>query len=823
VLENWGLTDNVATAAGAAVVACEPGVVTITDPDLFAPGQEARTELFARRVLRVPELRTLQIDPASATATLRYRTPFFNAKAVVERFADAVASGEGLDETHLPPWRPGEPVVFYRYGGVVSTLEILSLNRRWLRARHPAIACEPATAKRIEEALWAAPGVLEVAISPTTATIEVRFDPAMATGAALLRVVETTLLALPGLPAVPNPGQPDFISSLVTLGVSAVGEFVVPALLPASAALLVWSNVDTLRAGTEQVRDGKLGLPVLYSSIVVFTLLSSSFFSAAVMFWFFRYWERCYGSDLAEENAALLGEVNTVPAYARVVDTDDVERLVPSSEVEPGQHVRVLAGETIPVDATVVSGAALLNEPAPGARDSPTVRLPGNEVLASRQVLAGRLDLTAVRNAQGSHAAQLGRALLATTIPVSSAWTLTREAEAFATRTVLPTMAAAAGGLLVGGTAATTSILRVDYATGIGLAETLRMLRLNRIAMRHGALVRIRALDHLAADAWIVLDDHAELNEPECDLAEIRVWGLSEEQLFPAIAAAGAWLGDARGPALMRACAARGLIARRAELQDIDKAGVAIKYGRHIVRLCGHQNRATLSPLRVEVDAAEVATLRFRRSDHLPAAVTVRQLQRAGLRVFLASSRAPEDAARIARQLGADAYAGMLDDDSRCNLLRKLQERGDAVLHVRDTAVLPYTRDNYVSIGLAGSQGIRHDADIVLLGRSIAPLPTLVALARDHVAQSRQDRWTIIGLNLASVAGVFAFGLTGLTVVLISNLATYLARDRARQALDEAKADPSVGANVPWSADDVDDISAGRFSAEAPEPEQMRA
>jgi cation transport ATPase len=809
--------------ASAAVVAYEPGVVIITDSNLFAPGQGARAELFARRVLRVPELRTLEIDPASTTAIVRYRTLFLNAKAVVERLADAVAGGEELGETHMPPWRPGEPVVFYRYSGVVSTLEILSLNRRWLYARHSSIAREPATAKRIEEALWAAPGVLEVALSPTTATIEVRFDPAMTTGAVLLRLVETTLLALPGLPAVPNPGQPDFSGPLVALGVSAVGEFVVPAVLPAATALLVWNNVDILKAGTQQVRDGQLGLPALYSAVAVFTLLSSSFFSAAVMFWFFRYWERCHASDLAEENAALLGEVNTIPAYARVVGADDLESLVPSSEVEPGQRVRVLAGETIPVDGTVVSGAALLEERAPGAGDGQTVRRAGDEVLASKRVLVGRLDLTAIRNAQGSHAAQLGRALLTTTIPAPSAWTLTAEAEAFATRTMLPTMAAAAGGLLVGGTAAATSILRVDYATGIGLAETLQMLRLNRIAMRHGALIRTRALDHLTACAWVVLDDHAELNESECDLAEVRVWGLPEDQLFPAIAAAGAWLGDARGPALIRACAARGLVARRAKLQDIDKAGVAIKYGRHVVRLCGHENHSALSPLRVEVDDAEVADLRFQRSDHMPAAVTVRQLQRAGLRVFLASSRAPEDAACIARQLGADGYAGMLDDHSKCNLLRKLQERGDAVLHVRDTAVLAHRRDNYVSIGLPGSQGIRHDADIVLLGRSIAPLPALVALARDYVAQSRQDRWTIIGLNLASVAGVFAFGVTGLTPILMSNLATYIVRDRARRALDEAKVDPAIGADLLWSAGDVDDISSVRVSAEVPEPGHMRA
>jgi hypothetical protein len=93
----------------------QPGALTISDPGVFAPGQEARTQLFARRLLRVPELRSLEIDPTRATATLRYRPPLGDAAAVIARFA-AAACGEPMDETQLPPWLPGEPVTFYRRG-----------------------------------------------------------------------------------------------------------------------------------------------------------------------------------------------------------------------------------------------------------------------------------------------------------------------------------------------------------------------------------------------------------------------------------------------------------------------------------------------------------------------------------------------------------------------------------------------------------------------------------------------------------------------------------------------------------------------------------
>ena len=701
-------------------------------------------------------------------------------------------------------------------------MEILALSRSRLFARHPALKREAATARQIEEALRAPSGVKEVTISVAGATLEVRFDPAQASGPALLRLVETTLLELPDRPEAPNAENPSFAAAHLALGVSAVGEFVAEIVLPGAAALLVWNNVGTLRAGTEQIREGKLGLPVLYSAIVGSTLLSGSLFSAALMFWFFRYWERQYRNDMAEENAALLGEVHAVPPQARVVTDDGREQLAPSSQVDVDQRLLVLAGETIPVDAKVVSGAALVNEILPDGDLGRVARMPGDEVLAGSPVLAGRIELAALRSGRRTRAARLAHAMLSATVPAPSSFTLTREAEAFGDRAVPPTLVAAAVGLFAGGAPMAGAILRPDFATGIGLTADLNELRVNRVAMRHGALVHTRgALDRLGASAWVVLDDCDWLAETECELAEFRVRGIGEEQLLPALAAAGAWLGDARGRAIAHACAARGLVARRAALHDIDEAGVAIDYGRHVVRLRGCGDRADLPPLRVDVDGVEAAYLRFRRNGRSPAAATVRQLQRSGLRVFLASGRLPTDAARVARQLGVDQHAGSVDNHAKCGLLHKLQESGAVVMHVRDGPALPYAWSNYVSVAPAGAEGIQHDADIALFSRSIQALPGLVALGRDNAAQRRADRWTVIVPKVLAAVGVFAFGFTGLTVVMISNLATYIAYSRAQRALAAARDNSSFDPNLTSFACGSEDLAPD--PAADLTPEEMRA
>ena len=400
-------------------------------------------------------------------------------------------------------------------------------------------------------------------------------------------------------------------------------------------------------------------------------------------------------------------------------------------------------------------------------------------------MLAGDLELAALRIGLQTRAADVARSVLATTAPEPGAWALNRNAEAFADRTVLPTLAAAGLGFLVGGTGTAGAILRPDYATPVGLTAPLETLHDVRIALRHGAVIRSdQAMRRFAACSWVVLDDHDALREADTELAELRLGPIPENQLLPAPAAAGVWLGDPRGAALVRACRSRGLIARRAGLREIEANCVAIDYGRHVLKLRGAVDRSGLSPLRVEVDGVDVAGLRFRRAAHLAATVSVRRLQRAGMRVLLASEQPPDAVAPLAQRLGVDRYLGAMDAGFRRNLLRALARRRIRTVHAH-LGTPPIELDQeHVSIALDGADGIdRHDADIVLFGTSIEALPALAVLARESAARTTRVRRMAMAPNLACVAGAFAFGLTGLAVVVISNLGTSLVYNRTRRAL----------------------------------------
>jgi len=580
----------------------------------------------------------------------------------------------------------------------------------------------------------------------------------------------------------------NFAPANVSLGVAATGEFVLPIVTPVTAAMLVLSNLETFRDTAHQAREGKFGLPLLYTSIVGVTLATGQFLSAALMFWCFRYWEHRYRRDLAVENQALLKQTVGSPGEVRILADSDETGLVPKDTVVAGQRVRVLAGEIVAIDARVLGGAALVDEAAVRGSQAPVRRITGDQVLAGSRLIAGALDLEVLRSGDETQAARIAQCITETTMPTPRSWALNRDAEEFAGRAVAPTFIAASAGLVVGDLNTAAAILRPDYATGVGLAAPLETLRDVKFAIRNGAVIRsASAFGRLATISWILLEDHEALHDAQCEVAVLRANRSDENEVLLVAAAAGVWLGDGRGSALAQACRERGLIVRRADLREIDSRGVTVDYRGHAVRLHGDSISGAdpLLPLAVELDGIEVAGIRFRRNGRLMAAATVRRLQRRGLRVFLASERSAEAAATLASRLSVDRHWSGMRVDDKVQLLRSLRQNGVAAVFVGDCkAGAAASREAHLAIALAGDDALGWErSDIVLLGPSIASLPDLFELARDHTKRVALARHMVMAPNLLCVFGAFAFGWTGLAAVFVSNFGTSMVYGRAMRSL----------------------------------------
>jgi Cd2+/Zn2+-exporting ATPase len=148
-----------------------------------------------------------------------------------------------------------------------------------------------------------------------------------------------------------------------------------------------------------------------------------------------------------------------------------------------------------------------------------------------------------------------------------------------------------------------------------------------------------------------------------------------------------------------------------------------------------------------------------------------------------------------------------MSPDDKIQVLRDLRQQA-AVAYVGDSLKqAPVAPDAHLSIAVGGAHapvevGLdREQPEIVLLAPSIAPLPALLALARDRVRRTKRARYAIIAPNLFSVAGAFAFGLSGMAVVIISNLGTSIVYNRAKRSLRLAANGGAVPIEAAWEDD----------------------
>ena len=88
--------------------------------------------------------------------------------------------------------------------------------------------------------------------------------------------------------------------------------------------------------------------------------------------------------------------VHLTPQTARVL-TEDGEKIVQAEEVKVGDRIRVLPGETIPVDGVIGSGQTSINQAVMTGESLPVDKTVGDDVSSGTVNLFGAFDMKAVK------------------------------------------------------------------------------------------------------------------------------------------------------------------------------------------------------------------------------------------------------------------------------------------------------------------------------------------------------------------------------------------------------------------------------------------
>lgn len=747
----------------------------ICDPALFGATSNPDGRIFLQRALTLPEVVSVAIHPERQIAAIRFECAAESRKGFLERFLSAIEGELATPENPNVDWAWNESNAYWiRQGSEIQKLDLRFPSEDSLLFRHAALSgASSALALKIQGKLGEKSGIRGLHHQPDASSILINFNPRRIKPARIETEIVAAMVEPYPVTTIADPSAVPMTVSTTTVGLSTVGELLLPVVTPVAAGVLIATNLHIVKDAASQLTRGKVGVPLFHTALLTCSIVTGQVLAFALTDWSLRYWQRRWRNQLALETEETLQE--TLPSLMQIRNIGDngVERLTSPDAIRPGDRLRVLAGEVIPADGEVILGTALVDETLITGAPHPVRKYAPQEVFAGSRVLIGPIEFRVRRAGMDTCAARIAEEISRTATLIPMEKSLTAKAEALGDKTALPTLATAGVGWMAGSLITVGAILHQDWVSGPYLAIPLVTLQHIREALALGAVTRHpSALLRLSESQFLVLDgDDARLYAKGVVLKEIHSTLKHHDALLQTVAGASLFLGDSRANALQTAAAEQGLAVRQPDLVRLEPALIEIEQGHHRVVLRMADN-ASLSPIQVEIDGQAIAEFHFHESPVPEFRETISRLKTQGFDVFLMSSGKEKEVEKKAGQLGITLFGGELDLEAKQRFLDGLKSRGVKSLLVSSASTATALAAHaHVTIALDTLDQGAVATDILLQGGKYARLGELVQLSRRYMPDIEKSTREALVPNLLCVAGAFGGMLNGITSGIIANIA----------------------------------------------------
>lgn len=235
---------------------------------------------------------------------------------------------------------------------------------------------------------------------------------------------------------------------------------------------------------------------------------------------------------VAKARAGIEKLVHLTPRTARVL-RGATEEVVPAEQVRVGDRLRVLAGETIPVDGVITLGQTSINQAVMTGESLPVDKTVGDEVSSGTVNQFGAFEMEATKVGQDSSIQRMIRLVQSADAGKAKIVSL---ADRWATWIVVIALAAAALTWLISGQIIrAVTILVVFCPCALVLATPTAIMAAIGNATKHGFLVREGdALERLAAVSKFTFDKTGTLTHGAPKVVAVRSFlpKISQETLY---------------------------------------------------------------------------------------------------------------------------------------------------------------------------------------------------------------------------------------------------------------------------------------------------
>jgi len=488
-------------------------------------------------------------------------------------------------------------------------------------------------------------------------------------------------------------------------------------------------------------------------------------------------------SKLAQSLKNLL---SLIPPTARLISQDS-EKIIPWSEIQAGNHLIVLPGETIPADGKILDGHASVEESILTGEPLPIEKFVGDSVLGGTLLSGGQLLILAEKAGNDSLVARLARLVdEAKENPPPFQRLADKIAAIFTPLVLLLAVATAVGWILAGETTATAinravAVLIAACPCALGLAAPVATACGLSRAARLGVLIRNpSSLEKLSKVKLLVVDKTGTLTEGNPAVTHITTAeGISETSAL----ALGASLATSSlhplSKAIVKAAQTKNLTLEKIyDIQDTPGQGIAGKTENRELLLGQlsflEQKKANI-PQNLRSANSGIAgpavwlaqgnqcLARFDMADPIRSTTpsAIHSLKHLGIDIELLTGDQPEPARMVAAQLGITrVQAGVKPDGKAARVSALLGTVSGLVAMAGDgtnDAPALASADLGISLG-SGTDAAKEAAAVVVLKGDIAGVARAFLIGRATIRVIRQNLFLAFAYNalaLPAAAGLF--------------------------------------------------------------------
>ena len=474
------------------------------------------------------------------------------------------------------------------------------------------------------------------------------------------------------------------------------------------------------------------------------------------------------------------------PPTARLLN-GTTEKIIPWADIQPGQHLLVLPGETIPTDGKILEGHSSVEESILTGEPLPIEKFPGDSVLGGTLLSGGRLVILAEKAGNQSLVARLSQLVdEAKQNPPPFQRLADKIAALFTPLVLLLALATAVGWILAGETIGTAinravAVLIAACPCALGLAAPVATACGLSRAARLGVLIRNpSSLEKLSRVKLLIVDKTGTLTEGNPAVTHITTAeGISETSALTLAASLATSSLHPLSKAIVKDAQTKNLTLENiSDIQDTPGQGIAGKTKNrelllgqlsfleqkkvNIPQTLRSANSGIAGPA-VWVAEGNRCLARFDMADPIrsttPAAI--QSLRNLGIDLELLTGDQPEAARLVATQLGITRVQAGVKPEAKAARVSSLVGTVSGLVAMagdgtNDAPALA-SADLGISLG-SGTDAAKEAAAVVVLKGDIAGIARAFLIGRATIRVIRQNLFLAFAYNaiaLPAAAGLF--------------------------------------------------------------------